>query len=87
MKTDGSCFSLVGSGHVLVGPSMEHLLGHVPHEDGTLGTNGDDGSLVGRDHDLRDVAGVTDAVVVGDTLIVVPQSDSLVLAAGDEVLA
>lgn len=87
LHADESRSALVRSGHVLVGPRLEHLLGHVPHEDGTLGTNRDHGSLIGRDADLGDVAGVTDTVVVSDTFIVVPESDSLVLAARDEVLA
>jgi hypothetical protein len=59
----------------------------VPHEDGSLSTNGDDGSLIRGDGDLKDVTGVTDTLVVVDALIVVPNLDSLVLATGDEVLS
>ena len=36
---------------------------------------------------LGDLTGVADTLVVADALIVVPQLDDLVVAAGDEVLA
>lgn len=80
------CSVAGGGGHVLIGLGLEHLLGHVPHEDCTLGTDRDDCSLIGRDDNLGDVARVANALVLASALIVVPELDSLVLTSGDEVL-
>lgn len=71
----------------MIGLGGEHLLGHVPHEDRTLGTNRDDCSLIRRDHDLGDIARVTNTLILASALIVVPQLNSLVLATRDEVFA
>lgn len=71
----------------MVGFAKEDLLWHVPHENSSLSTNGDDGSLVRRDGDLGDVSRVTDSLVVGDSFIVVPNLHSLVLATRDEVFS
>lgn len=70
----------------MIGLGLEHLLGHVPHEDCTLGSNRDNCSLIGRDHNLSDVARVANTLILASALIVVPELDSLVLATRDEVL-
>jgi len=59
----------------------------VPDEDSSFGTDGDEGLLVRSDGDLVDVTRVTNTVVVVDTLIVVPDLDSLVLTTRDEPLS
>ena len=75
------------SRHILVSLALEDLVRHVPHENGALGTNRDNGPLIRGHGDLVDVSRVTNSVEVADTLIVVPELDSLVLASRDEVLS
>ena len=58
----------------------------MPHENCSLGSNGDKSLLVWRDADFGDVTRVANSLVVADTFIVVPKADSLVLTSRDEVL-
>ena len=59
----------------------------MPHENGSLSTNGDNSSLVGGNTNLSDISRMSNTLVIGDSFIVVPDLDSLVLATGDEVLS
>jgi hypothetical protein len=75
------------SRHVLVSFTREDSLWHMPHEDSSFSSNGNDGLLVRSDHDFEDVTRVTNTSIISDSLIVVPHLDSLVLTTRDEVLS
>jgi hypothetical protein len=59
----------------------------MPHENGSLSTNGDNSSLVRGNTNLSDVSRMSNTLVIGDSFIVVPDLDSLVLSTGDKVLS
>ena len=71
----------------MVSLSEDDRLWHMPHEDSSFGSHGHNGLLVRSNADLADVSGVPNTSVIRNTLIVVPQLHSLVLAAGHEVLS
>lgn len=71
----------------MIGFAKNYLLWHVPHEYGSLGTNRNNSSLIRGDRNLADISRVTDTLIVSNTLIIVPDFDSLVLASRDEVLS
>mmetsp|Transcript_64175 Transcript_64175/g.88776 ORF Transcript_64175/g.88776 Transcript_64175/m.88776 type:complete len:357 (-) Transcript_64175:969-2039(-) len=72
--------------HVAVCLRGDDFLRSVPNEDGTLSTTGDNVLLIWGNGNLAHDTGVTHTLVVGDTFIVVPQADNLVLARGNELL-
>ena len=55
--------------------SVGENVGHLPEEDPTLGADGDDALLVGRDLGHDDGAGVSRALEVLRALVVVPELD------------
>ena len=58
----------------------------MPHENSTFSTNWDQSFLIGGDLDLGDVTWMSNTSEVADSLIVVPEFDSLVLASRNEML-
>ena len=71
----------------MVSFTVEDSLWHMPHEDSSLCSDGDNGLLIRGNADLANVSRVTNTSVVANTLIVVPYLHSLVLTTGDEVLS